>query len=100
LSRPFGESEIADMIPLADAVNKLATDMMVTSEYHAMPRRWATGIEVPPSDRAAGTASTRRSRNSLWDAYPGKTWLGGKGTCVRAVRRGDAGQLHERDQRC
>jgi hypothetical protein len=47
LSRPFGESELADVIPLADAVNKLATDMMVTSEFHASKRRWATGIEIP-----------------------------------------------------
>src|SRR4051794_25230201 len=47
LLRPFGESELADVLPAADAVNKLATDMMVSSEFHAMQRRWATGIETP-----------------------------------------------------
>jgi hypothetical protein len=42
----YGESELTDVIPLADAVNKLATDMMVSAEYHAAPRRWATGIDL------------------------------------------------------
>lgn len=50
-----GESEMADILDPADAVNKLLTDMMVTAEYYAMPRRWATGTEPPvrpPADDA------------------------------------------------
>jgi hypothetical protein len=46
LLAPEGESELADVLPIADAVNKLLTDLMVTSEYSASQRRWATGIEV------------------------------------------------------
>ncbi|MBM4495393.1 phage portal protein [Rhodococcus hoagii] len=38
--RPDGRSEFVDIIPLADAANKMATDMMVSGEFHAMPRRW------------------------------------------------------------
>jgi hypothetical protein len=34
----YGESELTDMMPLADAINKLATDMMVTAEYYVEPR--------------------------------------------------------------
>lgn len=41
-----GFSEIDDLIPLCDALNKLLADMMVTSEYTGRPRRWATGIEL------------------------------------------------------
>ncbi|QUD84608.1 phage portal protein [Gordonia polyisoprenivorans] len=41
-----GVSEITDLVPLVDALNKLLTDMMVTSEYVGRPRRWATGIEL------------------------------------------------------
>jgi hypothetical protein len=41
-----GCSEIDDLIPLCDALNKLLADMMVTSEYTGRPRRWATGIEL------------------------------------------------------
>jgi hypothetical protein len=41
-----GCSEIADLIPLVDGLNKILTDMMVTSEYVGRPRRWATGISL------------------------------------------------------
>lgn len=41
-----GRSEMADLIPLADALNKLLADLMVSSEYFARPRRWATGVEL------------------------------------------------------
>lgn len=46
LNSPEGVSELADILPMADAVNKMATDMMVTSEFYAQPRRWATGVEL------------------------------------------------------
>ena len=41
-----GSSEIDDLRPLVDALNKSLADMMVTSEYVGRPRRWATGIEL------------------------------------------------------
>jgi hypothetical protein len=42
----WGYSEISDLMPLVDALNKSLADMMVTSEYVGRPRRWATGIEL------------------------------------------------------
>ena len=42
----YGASEIEDMMPLVDGLNKSLADMMVTSEYVGRPRRWATGIEL------------------------------------------------------
>ena len=44
---PDGESELQEIIPNQDAINKLAKDMLVASEYGAFPQRWATGVEVP-----------------------------------------------------
>lgn len=41
-----GASEIDDVCPLVDALNKSLADLMVTSEYVGRPRRWATGIEL------------------------------------------------------
>lgn len=41
-----GASEITDLMPLCDALNKSLADMMVTSEFVGRPRRWATGIEL------------------------------------------------------
>ena len=73
-----GESELVDVLPLVDAVNKLGTDMMVSSEFHAMPRRYATGIEIPrevlANDRLRSEVAAK------WDdATKGKTWLAGPG---------------------
>lgn len=42
----WGSSEIDDLRPLVDALNKSLADMMVTSEFVGRPRRWATGIEL------------------------------------------------------
>jgi hypothetical protein len=78
-----GESELTDIVPLADAVNKLATDMMVTSEFHATKRRWATGIQVSTNGGEVGEAERRRLQAEVaeyWDqATKGKTWLAGSG---------------------
>jgi hypothetical protein len=77
LLAPWGESELCDVIPVADAVNKLSTDMMVSSEFHAMMRRWITGMETPrdPSSKAKMDDELLRR----WtDAFPGKPWIGGK----------------------
>jgi hypothetical protein len=40
----LGRSVFHDIIPLVDGLNKTLTDMMVSGEFHAMPRRWATGL--------------------------------------------------------
>lgn len=42
----WGSSEVDDLKPLVDALNKSLADMMVTSEFVGRPRRWATGIEL------------------------------------------------------
>lgn len=42
----WGVSEVDDLKPLVDALNKSLADMMVTSEFVGRPRRWATGIEL------------------------------------------------------
>jgi Phage portal protein, SPP1 Gp6-like len=80
LDLPDGESELADVIHLADAINKLATDMMVASEFHAMPRRWATGIDIPKSNP---NSTERRRLEEEARAYwarttAGNVWLAGK----------------------
>lgn len=45
-----GVSELRDIIPLQDSLNKLLADLMVGSENYARPRRWATGIELEEDD--------------------------------------------------
>jgi hypothetical protein len=41
-----GHSEIDDLRPLVDGLNKSLADMLVASEYTSRPRRWASGIEL------------------------------------------------------
>ncbi|UYM05464.1 phage portal protein [Solicola gregarius] len=50
-----GRSEMADVLSLTDAVVKLTSDLLVSSEYTARPRRFATGIELE-SDEETGEA--------------------------------------------
>lgn len=41
-----GTSELRAIVPLSDAACKIASDMMVSAEHHAMPRRYATGMSI------------------------------------------------------
>lgn len=74
LSRPLGESEMIDVLPVADAINKLATDMMVSAEYHAMPRRWATGVDLGGNDDEA-ERTREKARENWTNAEAGRVWL-------------------------
>jgi len=49
----FGRSELADVIPLQDGLNKSQADMLVAMEFVALPQRWVTGLEVD-IDEATG----------------------------------------------
>lgn len=76
---PDGTSELADVIPLADAVNKLATDMMVASEYVALPRRYMTNVQIPvdPQQRERLREEVRQYVEVLTQ---GRYAIGGEGT--------------------
>ena len=41
-----GASLVDDILDLTDAVGKILADALVSSEYYARPRRWATGLEI------------------------------------------------------
>lgn len=45
-----GQSIVSQILDLTDAVAKLLADAMVTSEFYARPRRWATGLEIQEDD--------------------------------------------------
>lgn len=73
-----GESELVDVMPLTDGVNKLLSDMLVTSEHHAEPRRYANGMQIPRE--AQQNERLRAEVRAQWDeATRGKTWLAGPG---------------------
>lgn len=41
-----GHSEIVDLMPLVDGLNKTLADLAIAQEYNSRPRRWATGVEL------------------------------------------------------
>ncbi len=63
-----GRSDLDDVIPLQDAINKTITDALLSSEFHGYPQRWATGIEVPDDP------DTGKPRTDLFLASSGSIW--------------------------
>lgn len=63
-----GVSDLATVIPVQDAVNKLVLDMLVASEYAAFRQRWATGVEVP-TDEAGNPVDEER-----FLSFIGRVW--------------------------
>ncbi|WP_327703629.1 phage portal protein [Streptomyces decoyicus] len=65
---PGGVSELRDVLPISDAANKVATDMMVSAEYHAVPRRVAFGFDEDDFTDADGKPL------SVWSRISGRIW--------------------------
>lgn len=86
VSRPDGRSLFHDIIPIADAANKMATDMMVSGEFHAMPRRWALGFSEEDFVDEHG------KQLDTWSQVAGRLWASEKGPDEAAV-----GQFPEAD---
>jgi len=76
--RPDGLSEFHDAIGPADAMNKIVTDMMVSAEHHAMPRRWATAIKKGDFQDENGNPISAWSRDAgtLWATESEKATFG------------------------
>lgn len=71
LSDPDGRSELADVIPVQDWLNKMVADLIVTSEFAAFRQRWATGIEVPTDpDTGQPIETFKAAIDRLWVVPP------------------------------
>lgn len=67
LLNPMGESELVDILPLADAMNLLSTDLLVSAEMGSQIRRWVTGIEI--------TVDAEGNPVDPFSRAPGRNWL-------------------------
>lgn len=63
-----GRSEMADVIPLADAAARTLTDMQFAVEAAAVPRKFAVGVTRDDFVNANGEPQT------AWEAYIGSVW--------------------------
>lgn len=87
---PLGVSELDDIIPISDAACKVATDMMISGEFHAMPRRYALGFDEDDfTDKDGNELST-------WQTVAGKIWSTVK---TRNQDGAEVGQFAEADLR-
>lgn len=62
----FGQSELAQAIPVQDALNKSVLDMLVAMEFAAFRQRWATGIEVELDDNGEAKSPFVPGADRLW----------------------------------
>lgn len=62
---PWGRSELKQIIPLQDALNKSFMDLIVAGEFQALPQRWATGLEIP-TDPLTGKKVNPFEPGGLW----------------------------------
>ncbi|WNV86578.1 phage portal protein [Umezawaea sp. Da 62-37] len=84
----LGRSELASVLPLSDAACKIATDMMISAEFHAMPRRYALGFDKEDFVDAQGKPLTP------WEAVAGVLWASSKSPKEDGV---SVGQFPEAD---
>lgn len=66
--KPLGVSELKLVTPLSDAACKIATDMMVGANFHALPRYWAAGVTENDFTDEQGNPV------SVWKTVTGRIW--------------------------
>ncbi|HTI26174.1 MAG TPA: phage portal protein [Kutzneria sp.] len=66
--RPLGVSELKPILPLSDAACKIATDMMVGANFHALPKYWAVGISE------SDFVDEQNNPISVWKNVVGRLW--------------------------
>jgi hypothetical protein len=74
-----GRSDIASIIPIQDAINKLVLDMIIASEYASFPQRWATGIQVPIDEETGQPVADQKflaAVSRLWTSEDPETKFG------------------------
>lgn len=64
----LGRAEPHSVMSIADAANKMATDMMISGEFHAMPRRWAFGMKESDFEDSDGNPI------NAWSMVAGRMW--------------------------
>ncbi|MFL5954783.1 MAG: phage portal protein [Gaiellaceae bacterium] len=48
----YGTSQLSDVVPLQDGLNKSVCDLIVAAEFASYRQRWATGLEDPDDDES------------------------------------------------
>jgi len=70
----FAYSEIGDVIPLQNALNKSIVDMLTGCEYAALPQRYAIGLEVEHDANGKPISPFSSDPSRVWIASEGTTF--------------------------
>lgn len=62
----FGESELRDIIPVQNGLNKAVLDMLVAMEFSAFRQRWIAGIEIEYDESGNPKAPFKSGAERLW----------------------------------
>lgn len=71
-----GSSEMNDILDLTDALAKIMSDSMVSSEYYARPRRWVTGLEITEDEDGNPVNPFSSEADRVWTAEAPETKFG------------------------
>ena len=71
-----GVSEMGDLLDLSDGLNKVLSDMLVTSEFFARPRRWVTGLEIVEDEAGNPINPFSDEAGKLWQSEDPDTRFG------------------------
>ncbi len=88
--KPYGVSELVPMLPLSEAACKIATDMMVGANFHALPQYVATGLSE------ADFTDENNNRLPLWKKITGRIWATMKDTAkISTIAASDLSNFHK-----
>ena len=71
-----GVSEMEDLLDLSDGLNKIMSDALVTSEFYARPRRWATGLEIVEDENGKPVKPFSSALDDIWQSEAPDTKFG------------------------
>lgn len=72
----WGVSELHDVAPIQDRINKTLFDRMMAQEFGAFRQRWATGLDVPVDDNGQPIEPFKAAVDRLWIADDPETRFG------------------------
>lgn len=83
----YGRSELRDIIPIQDALNKASMDLLVAMEYGAFRQRYVTGMGMGIPDPISGIVP------SPFRMGPGEIWSGPQGATFGDFNTTDLNQF-------
>jgi len=83
----FAQSELADVIPLQDLLNKTALDLAVAAEYQGFQQRWVTGVDLPVDPETGRVIQpVEAAASKIW-------WFANENVRLGEFSTADLGQL-------